>query len=242
MCNDKKSTVTDKDPKRIAGMFDRIAGRYDLLNRTLSFRRDVAWRKKMAKAVPNGSGLRVLDVATGTADVILQLTRGNDRIAYGLGIDIAVNMLDVGRKKIQDANLDDRLLLTCAEAHNIPTQDESFDLVTVAFGIRNMPDIEGALAEMRRVLKPHGRILVLEFSIPQNRLFKELYLFYFRNVLPRIGALISGDSQAYGYLNSSVEIFPHGEKFCKIMRSAGFQNTKPTPLTFGISTLYQAEK
>jgi demethylmenaquinone methyltransferase/2-methoxy-6-polyprenyl-1,4-benzoquinol methylase len=220
-------------------MFDRIAHRYDLLNRLLSFRQDVIWRKRLATLLPDRPDLRVLDLATGTGDVLLSLYRTSERVKSGVGVDMAGKMLAIGRQKILAQSLGQHLRMVRGDAMYIAFDDASFDAVTIAFGIRNVLDVSGALREIRRVLTPGGRALVLEFSLPKNALFRAGYLFYFRHVLPRIGALISGDSYAYRYLNKTVESFPYGEAFCALMRDAGFTEVKAHPLTLGIATIYE---
>jgi len=222
-------------------MFDRIAPRYDLLNRLLSFRQDVAWRKRLARLLPDKPALRVLDLATGTGDVLLALYRQSGRVSCGVGIDMAGKMLSIGQRKIGDQRLNRRLSLVRGDAMRIAFQDASFDAVTIAFGIRNVSDVPAALEEMRRVLAPGGRALILEFSLPGNAVFRAAYLFYFRHICPRIGALISGDRYAYRYLNQTVETFPYGEAFCVLMRSARFRSVRAHPLTFGIATIYEGE-
>ena len=223
-------------------MFDRIAPRYDLLNRLLSGGRDVAWRKRLARHLPPGEDLRVLDLATGTGDVLIMLDQASGRICSGLGVDMAGEMLALGQRKLERGGLTGRFTLARADATVIPAADDSVDAVTIAFGIRNVDCVEKALAEMRRVLKPGGRALILEFSLPSTRLFRGGYLFYFRHVLPRIGGLISGDRQAYRYLNETVESFPYGEAFIQLMERQGFHSVKQHPLTFGIASIYEGEK
>ena len=223
-------------------MFDRIAPRYDLLNRLLSGGRDVAWRKRLARHLPPGEDLRVLDLATGTGDVLIMLDQASGRIGSGLGVDMAGEMLALGQRKLERGGLTGRFTLARADATVIPAADDSVDAVTIAFGIRNVDCVEKALAEMRRVLKPGGRALILEFSLPSNRLFRAGYLFYFRHVLPGIGGLISGDRQAYRYLNETVESFPYGEAFIQLMERQGFHSVKEHPLTFGIASIYEGEK
>ncbi len=151
-------------------------------------------------------------------------------------------MLGVGRQKITDRNLDQELSLQIGDATNISFLDDSFDAVTIAFGIRNVENLRKSLREMHRVLKPGGRAVILEFSLPANRFIRALYLFYFRNILPKVGALISGDKYAYQYLNETVESFPYGDDFCDLMKAVGFRKVKSTPLTFGIATIYQGDK
>ena len=220
-------------------MFDRIAHRYDLLNRLLSFGRDVAWRKALVKRLPDGQGLRVLDLATGTADVLLAMAADRTRVASGLGVDPSWGMITRGRRKLVKRGLGGAFGLVRGDAMRLGLADASFDAVTIAFGIRNVDDVAAGLSEMRRVLRPGGRALVLEFSLPDNALFRTGYLFYFRHVLPRLGGLISGDSAAYRYLNETVETFPYGDDFLTLMRDAGFGALRAHPLTFGIATLYE---
>lgn len=223
-------------------MFDRIAHRYDLLNRMLSLGQDVVWRKKVARHLPDQPELHVLDVATGTGDLIIFMQQANAAVKSGIGIDMAEKMLEFGRPKLEKAGISDQFSLKTGNAVAIPFSDNQFDAATISFGIRNVIDVPKALSEMHRVLKKNGRALILEFSLPKNALMRGLYLFYFRNILPRIGGLISGDSFAYRYLNDTVESFPYGEDFCKLMRDAGFRDVKTAPLTFGIATIYQGDK
>lgn len=223
-------------------IFDRIADRYDLLNRLLSFRRDVAWRKFLIRHLPSGECLRVLDLATGTADVLLALHADSDRVKRGVGADLSANMLARGRAKIARRGLANELALVRTDAAAVGFRDGSFDAVTMAFGIRNVPDPVAALREVKRLLARDGRALILEFSLPRRAFLRGPYLFYFRHVLPRVGGLVSGDSQAYRYLNESVEEFPHGQAFLDLMTEAGFENVRAYPLTFGIATLYCGDR
>jgi demethylmenaquinone methyltransferase/2-methoxy-6-polyprenyl-1,4-benzoquinol methylase len=223
-------------------MFDRIAPRYDLLNRVLSFRRDVAWRRAMVAALPRGDGLRVLDLATGTADVLLALCRQGPRVARAVGLDRSAGMLALGRAKVAAAAPDAPAGFVHGDAQALAFADNTFDAVTIAFGIRNVPRVAAALGEMHRILRRGGRAIVLEFSIPANPMLRAIYLFYFRRVLPRIGALVSGDAQAYRYLNESAEAFPSGEAFLDRLRAAGFTSVSERRLTFGVATLYTGDK
>ena len=223
-------------------MFDRIAHRYDLLNRLLSFRQDVAWRNRLARYLPNRKNQSVLDVATGTGDVLISLINKSDKIEQAVGIDMSERMLDMGRSKMTRLNLDKIVNLKTGNATDLQFDEAVFDVATIAFGIRNVNNLELAVQNLYRVLKRNGRVLILEFSLPGNFILKSMYLFYFRHVLPRIGALISGDAYAYNYLNQSVETFPYGEDFCNIMRENGFKNVKFHPLTFGIASIYQGDK
>ena len=239
-----KDGFTPRGPSRekVWQMFDRIAGRYDLLNRLLSFRQDVRWRKKLVQHFPSSKGLQMLDLATGTADVLLSLFKQSENLERGVGIDMAREMLKFGRKKVQKEQKDNQIVLYPADAMYLPFRDNSFHLVTIAFGIRNVLDLNKGLGEMNRVLQKGGRLLVLEFSLPQNRWFRKIYLFYFRKILPVLGGIISGDMLAYNYLNKTVETFPYGEEFCNLMQEAGFSEVKFVPLTFGIASIYIGEK
>lgn len=219
-------------------MFDRIAHRYDLLNRLLSMGTDVRWRKRMARHLPQGNALTVLDIATGTADVLLSLQRECPRIASGIGADMSLGMLLHGQEKLRAASLTPQFTLVRTDATCLSIAAEACDATTIAFGIRNVLSVDAALREMHRVLRPQGKTLILEFSLPGNRLIRHGYLFYFRHILPKLGALISGDSYAYKYLNQTVETFPYGDAFCDLMRTAGFSEVEAHPLTFGIATLY----
>ena len=232
----------DQTRKSAWVMFDRIAHRYDLLNRLLSLRMDVHWRNKLARFLPDRKNLHMLDVATGTADVLLSLCKKSDKIEKGIGIDLAENMLAIGRKKIEKSAFKDNLRLATGDATNIEFAENSFDVVTISFGIRNVNNLDLAISDIYKVLRKNGRFLVLEFSLPANFILKKLYLFYFRKILPLIGRIISGDSYAYNYLNQTVESFPYGEDFCEVLKRNDFVNVKYKLLTFGIATIYQADK
>jgi demethylmenaquinone methyltransferase/2-methoxy-6-polyprenyl-1,4-benzoquinol methylase len=228
--------------KEAPQMFDRIADRYDLLNRLLSLRRDVYWRRRLVDFVPEGQNLRLLDLATGTADVALTLCQRCPRITSAIGVDMSETMLQLGQQKVVAASLEERITLKRDDATNLDIDSDSFDCVTIAFGIRNLTDFRAGLSEMHRVLAPGGRLLILEFSIPSNRLVRWFYLPYFQHVLPRIGAVISGDGQAYRYLERTVSSFPHGAEMVRHIEATGFQNVTATPLTFGAVTIYCADK
>jgi len=222
-------------------MFDRIAGRYDLLNHLLSVGLDRRWRARVSQLLPPGDSLHVLDLACGTGDQLIALT-ASGRVTRGVGLDLAEQMLAIGREKINQGGLEQILNLQTGDAENLPFDQSSFDAVTIAFGIRNMTNTKRTLDEMLRVLKPKGRALILEFSLPQRRIVRGPYLFYLRHVLPRLGSIISGDSAAYRYLNETIETFPHGEAFCQIMRDTGFTGVTFIPLTMGIVSIYQGDK
>lgn len=223
-------------------MFDRIAGRYDFLNRTLSMGIDVGWRKKLAALLPARPGLRVLDLATGTADVPLTLVDENADVTEVVGMDLSQGMLEIGAAKVEAAHRQAQIRLETGDAGEIPAEDASFDAVTIAFGIRNVPDVDQTLREMQRVLRPGGYGLVLEFSTPTLPGFKQGYLLYLRHVLPRIGALVSGDGYAYRYLNQTIETFPYGQAFCDKMIGAGFSDVEALALSGGIATIYRGIK
>ncbi len=228
--------------KEVWKMFDRIAGRYDLLNRTLSLGRDRVWRKRLAQYLPEGNNIRLLDLATGTGDVILTLCQASDRIGSAVGIDMAEKMLERAKEKISASRFADKIDVKVGDAMAIPFEDCSFEASTIAFGVRNLTDVPSGLKEMLRVLKPGGRMLILEFSLPPNGLIRAAYLAYFRHILPSIGGVVSGDKQAYRYLNRTVETFPYGKEFCGLMRDAGFEDVKEHRLTFGIATIYEGTK
>ena len=223
-------------------MFDRIAQRYDLLNRLLSFGQDIRWRKRVARFLTDMDNQYILDLATGTADQLLSLLENSTQINRATGTDLSVNMLEIGRKKIKKKQLNDRISLEEGSAEKINHSDNTFDAVTISFGIRNVVSVSRSLSEMYRVLKPSGRVLILEFSIPKNRLVRRLYLLYFRYVLPSLGSVISGDGYAYKYLNETVETFPYGDDFCHLLVNSGFQNVFMYPMTFGIATIYVGDK
>jgi demethylmenaquinone methyltransferase/2-methoxy-6-polyprenyl-1,4-benzoquinol methylase len=227
----------------VGEMFDRISPRYDLLNRLLSLRRDVAWRKRLANHLPKTSGkLELLDLACGTADVMLTLKAISGRVGSVVGLDLSRGMLAIGAKKIAQHGLRDDLSVAQGDASVLPFPDNSFDGVTIAFGIRNLAALDQALSEIRRVLRPGGRFLILEFSLPRNALLRGFYLVYFRHILPRLGGLISGDREAYRYLDQTVETFPYGAEMVRILQAAGFVDVKLHPQTFGIASIYQADE
>ena len=236
---DESTAAQQRDNAR---MFDRIAHRYDFLNRLLSLRCDVIWRRRMAECLPSTKNLRVLDVATGTADSLLSLDQHCDRIDLGVGLDMAERMLRIGLAKLNQSGHSKRLSLVRADGAAIPFEDGSFDVVTIAFGIRNFADTIGGLREFHRVLRSDGRLLVLEFSLPTNSFLRRCYLAYFRCIMPLIGRLLSGDTAAYRHLNRSVESFPYGSEFLELMTAAGFAHVHAHPLTLGVATIYLGYK
>jgi demethylmenaquinone methyltransferase/2-methoxy-6-polyprenyl-1,4-benzoquinol methylase len=222
-------------------MFDRIAGRYDLLNHLLSANIDKRWRRQVASLLPVGDQLTVLDLAAGTGDQLLALNE-TGRIKSGIGTDLSEKMLAIGRDKIRQQQLDGHLSLHTGDAQEIIFDDAMFDAVTISFGIRNMTDVNRALSQMYRVLKPGGRALILEFSLPESKLLRTGYLFYLRHILPKLGSIISGDNAAYRYLNETIETFPCGDNFCQLMRDNRFTEVSYKPLSFGIASIYQGDK
>ena len=226
--------------EQVADMFNNISPKYDFLNHVLSMGIDIIWRKNAVKILKSKKPTSVLDVATGTADFAIQNTgSGATKIT---GIDISAGMLDVGRKKIKAKGLDHVIQLRLADSEQLPFDDNSFDAITVGFGVRNFENLEKGLTEMLRVLKPGGTCLILEFSKPQKFPIKQLYQFYFKYILPTVGKLISKDSSAYTYLPDSVDAFPYGERFTSILKTIGYKNTKVRPQTFGIASIYEASK
>ena len=223
-------------------MFNSIAGRYDFLNRLLSLGQDVRWRNALKQFLPVTSGKTILDLATGTADVLIALAKDNPKVHRGIGVDPAVKMLEIGRNKIKALHLEDRLLLQQGDAQALPFLDETFDCVTISFGIRNIPDLRLALLEMYRVTKKGGRVLILEFSKPENPVLKAGHWLYLQTFVPLVGLLFSGNFKAYTYLNQTIQTFPYGDRFCKILKQMGFVQIKPYPLMGGAATIYAAEK
>lgn len=223
-------------------MFDEISPKYDFLNRFLSFGLDTSWRQRLAAFLPTRPGLKILDLATGTADVLLALFKNNPNVQAGFGIDLAEKMLDRGRRKIVSHKLEYRVTLSSGDVHAVPFNENTFDAVTIAFGIRNVEDPSKVLCEMRRVLRPGGRALVLEFSLPRNRLLRTGHLLYLRHVVPFVGAVFAGHYRAYRYLNQTIEKFPSGEDFCRLMRQAGFSHVAANPLLGGVASIYQGDK
>lgn len=227
--------------ERIRTMFSDIAPRYDFLNRLLSFGVDRRWRRIAVGLVTCREGGKILDVATGTGDVALEIARQTPRSVSIVGLDFSEGMVELGKQKVAQSPYADRITLGIAPCEAIPYPDETFDSVTIAFGIRNVVDRKQGLSEMHRILRPGGRAVILEFSTPSSRLFKAIYTFYFLRVLPVIGGLFSQFS-AYKYLPDSVLEFPSQEQFKDLMKSVGFRNTAHRDLTFGIASVYTGEK
>ena len=223
-------------------MFDAIARRYDFLNHLLSAGIDKRWRRRAIRSLQLTGRERVLDLCTGTADLAIAALRGEPAAARVVGIDFAAAMLQVGGEKIRRERLGDRLTLVRADATRMPIADASIDAVTIAFGIRNVEQVSLACAEMCRVLKPGGRLVILEFAVPDVPGVTTLYLWYLNHILPRIGRALSRHNAAYGYLPASIGAFASPEDFVKIVRQAGFTDVSPTRLTFGSVILYTARR
>ncbi len=236
--------TTQSAPSRegVVHFFNRIAPTYDVINRMLSFRRDVAWRKRLVDAIPANRPISLLDLATGTADVLITALRRRPNLTRMVGIDMSENMLSQSKTKLSRLGLSDTIELRQGDATNLAVEDAVFDAVTIAFGIRNVIDTDAALREMWRILKPGGRALILEFSLPKNIILRHLYLFFFRHVLPRVAGLISGDAKAYEYLNKTVETYPYGAAFTQRLSNASFVDCSCKPLTFGVASLYTGQK
>lgn len=226
--------------EQVAKMFDNISGGYDGLNRVISFGIDVKWRKKVLKLVSAKKPETVLDIATGTGDLAILMTQsGAKKIT---GVDISEGMLEVGRKKIAAKNLSDKIEMLLGDSENLPFADNSFDAITVGFGIRNFETLEKGLAEILRVLKPGGIFVILETSVPEKTPFKQGYSFYTKRIMPLIGKLFSKDNSAYAYLSESASVFPYGEKLNNILRNIGFIDVVSAPQTMGVATIYTASK
>ena len=227
--------------EQVAAMFNAISPKYDALNRILSAGIDQSWRRKTLREIRATGALNLLDVATGTADLALALAKGIPGSKV-VGVDISSGMLEVGRSKVRAKDLEGRVRLDLGDGEQLPYEESSFGAVTVAFGVRNFENLEQGLRDMRRVLEPGGTLAVLEFSQPTAWPLRSLYLFYFKNILPRIGRMVSKDASAYTYLPNSVQAFPYGEAFAAKLREAGFKSVRVRPLTFGIASLYLAIK
>jgi len=231
-----------KSPARIAGMFDSIAGRYDLLNHVLSAGIDRRWRTRAIRSLQLTGRERVLDLCTGTGDLAIAAVRARPPAARVVGVDFSGEMLRVGDGKLRSARLRDRVAMVRGDATRIPLGDASVDAVTIGFGIRNVERMDLACAELHRVLTPGGRLAILEFAVPDVPVFGAVYGWYLNRVLPRIGRALSRSDAAYGYLSASIGAFATPDEFVKILRQAGFGTISPTRLTLGSVILYTATK
>lgn len=234
----KESSLSKK--QQVAQMFDTISGNYDNLNRVISFGIDVKWRKKVLQLVAAKNPEMILDIATGTGDLAILMS--STKAKKIIGLDISAGMLEVGKKKIEHKHLSNKIEMLLGDSENIPFEDNTFDAITVAFGVRNFENLEKGLSEILRVLKPNGIFVILETSNPTNFPFKQGYIFYTKNILPIIGKLFSKDNAAYGYLSESASVFPFGEALNNILRKIGFIGVENLPQTFGVATIYTASK
>lgn len=235
---DAGSKLSKKE--QVADMFNNIAGKYDFLNHFLSLGIDKGWRKKAIAEIAKVQPKTILDVATGTGDLAIAASKLNPEKI--IGIDIAAQMLDVGRQKLKEKGLTELISMQVGDSEALPFADNSFDAITCAYGVRNFEHLEAGLKEMCRVLRPGGKLAILEFSHPKQFPVKQGYQFYFKYILPTLGKLVSKHSTAYSYLPESVMAFPEGQRFCGILAQCGFKEPKARPLTFGITTLYTATK
>jgi demethylmenaquinone methyltransferase/2-methoxy-6-polyprenyl-1,4-benzoquinol methylase len=227
--------------QQVEQMFNTISPKYDLLNRVLSLGIDTIWRKKALKLLQTSKPKTILDMATGTADLALDAHKILQPTSI-IGVDIAEDMLHVGRKKIDTLQLSHIITLEKGDSENLRFEDNTFDAAIVSFGVRNFENLEKGLSELYRVVKPGGHLMVLEFSMPEKTPFKQLYFFYFKNILPLVGRMVSKDPAAYTYLPESVKAFPYGAAFDAILKKVGFKNTQRSSYTFGVSTAYVGQK
>lgn len=235
----KPYNETESKKKQVEQMFDNISENYDFLNRLLSFNIDIYWRNQLEKKVVAYNPEKILDVATGTADLAIEHAKKTK--ASITGLDLSQKMLDYGQAKINKKELKDRIKLVKGDAENLPFQEGEFDIVTVSFGVRNFENLEKGISEMGRVLKKGGKLLILEFSKPAG-FFAPFFMFYFKNILPGIGKIISGDSRAYTYLPNSVDAMPYGENMKNLILKNGFKEASFRRLTFGVATVYEGIK
>jgi demethylmenaquinone methyltransferase / 2-methoxy-6-polyprenyl-1,4-benzoquinol methylase len=235
---DQDSSLNKK--KQIENMFDDIAPRYDFLNRLMSMRIDVLWRKRVIKLLQANQPKLILDVATGTGDLAIALQKLNPNKVVGL--DLSQQMLSIAEEKIKSLHLTQSIELIKGDGEQLPFADNSFDAVTVAFGVRNFENLEKGLKEIQRVLKPQGQFVILEFSKIKMFPFKQFFGFYFRYITPILGKMFSKSNKAYTYLTNSVAVFPEGEEMCVILQQLGFKKTKCHTLSLGIASIYHSEK
>lgn len=234
----KDSNLGKKE--QVTKMFDTISGDYDGLNRVISFGIDIKWRKKVVEIVGRKNPDTILDIATGTGDLAINLAQTQAKKIIGL--DISSGMLEIGKQKIEKKGLNSTIEMVLGDSENMPFEDNTFDAITVAFGVRNFETLEKGLAEIYRVLKPNGTFVILETSVPTKTPFKQGYNFYTKNILPAIGKIFSKDRSAYKYLSESASVFPYGEALNNILRKIGFIDVKDLPQTFGVATIYTSSK
>lgn len=240
---EKINPYKDSDQSKkaqVTKMFDTISKEYDGLNRVISFGIDIKWRNKVVEMVAKKQPENILDIATGTGDLAISLASTNAKEIIGL--DISDGMLEVGREKISSKKLDNVISMVIGDSEDLPFEDNTFDAITVAFGVRNFEHLEKGLAEILRVLKPEGIFVILETSVPTNPVYKAGYNIHTKFVLPTIGKLFSKDKFAYSYLSESASVFPYGEALNNILRKIGFTNVEHNPQTMGVATIYSASK
>ncbi len=226
--------------EQVAQMFNNISGNYDDLNRVISFGIDIKWRKRVVQIVKETAPKKVLDIATGTGDLAINIAKNTD--AKVIGLDISEGMLEIGKLKINKLNLEENIEMVVGDSENIPYEDNTFDAITVAFGVRNFETLEKGLKEIYRVLKPGGVFVVLETSVPTKTPYKQFYNFHSKKILPLVGKLFSKEQSAYEYLSESAINFPFGETFNNILTKIGFIGVNHKPQTFGVATIYTASK
>lgn len=231
---------TQGKKEQVTHMFDTISKDYDGLNRVISFGIDVKWRKKVVEIVKQANPETILDIATGTADLAINLAE--TKATKIVGLDISSGMLEIGKEKIKKKGLDFKIEMLLADSENMPFKDNSFDAITVAFGIRNFESLKNGLKEIYRVLKPNGTFVILETSVPTKTPFKQGYKFYSQYILPTIGNLFSKDKNAYRYLSESASVFPYGKALNNILQEIGFIDVIDFPQTFGVATIYKSSK
>lgn len=234
--------MTEPSRDSIWKMFDRISPSYDRVNRVLSLGLDLVWRAQLSKHLPKKNDLELIDLATGTGDQLLSLLKRKSSISKAVGVDLSTQMLEVAKVKVAKSPYKDRISLSCQDIQKTQFDDGSFDCATLAFGIRNVIDVKVALKEIHRILNSNGRALILEFSMPKNVLVKGVYKTYLRHLLPAIGGLFSKDKAAYKYLNQTIETFPSGDNFCRLMKESGFNRVRFIPYSLGAVNLYIADK
>ena len=240
MAEVKPYSAEGSKKQQVAEMFDNISKRYDFLNHLLSLGIDKGWRNKVVRMVKADNPTHVLDVATGTGDLAIALSKGMPGVAIK-GADISAGMLEIGKEKVKKGGYTN-VELILGDGENLPFDANTFDAVTVAFGVRNFENLEKGLQDLYRVIKPGGQLVVLEFSQPEKAPFKQLYNFYFKNILPGIGKMVSKDARAYTYLPESVQAFPYGDAFLKKLAASGFTSNTSRTVTFGIASIYQGRK
>lgn len=230
----------DGKKKQVTQMFDNISGNYDWMNRMITFGLDQGWRRKVDKFVTEEGANSILDVATGTGDMAIMFAKS--KASEIIGLDISTGMLDVARKKSSKLSLDDRISFQVGDAESLPFEEDHFDAVSVSYGIRNFEDLEKGLDEILRVLKPGGKLVVLETSVPDSAIMRLGYGLHTKLLIPLMGRLFSKDYKAYSYLSNSASVFPYGEKLKKILLAVGYSTVEVLPQAGGISTIYKAIK